>query len=79
MCPKFFTGEAVVGGDRKIRLRPFFQAVQITRFKIPSSGCKMIDPQRNAEPRGQIAEEELPNRGVRLQQLVDKSGIEQNI
>ena len=62
-----------------MRLRPLFEAVQVSRFKIPSGGCKMKDPQRDAEPRGQIAEEELPDRGLRLQQLVDKSGIEEDI
>ena len=68
-----------MGGDRKMRLRPLFEAVQVSRFKIPSGGCKMKDPQRDAEPRGQIAEEELPDRGLRLQQLVDKFGIEQDV
>lgn len=39
----------------------------------------MKDSQRDTEPRGQIAEEELPDRGLRLQQLVDKFGIEQDV
>lgn len=62
-----------------MRLRPLFDAVQVIRFKIPSGGRKMKDPQRDTEPHGQIAEKELPDRGLLFQQFVDKSGIEEDI
>lgn len=39
----------------------------------------MKDPQRDTEPHGQIAEKELPDRGLLFQQFVDKSGIEEDI
>ena len=68
--PEPFTVEAVVGGHGEESLCPFLQPPQIALLKISCRHGKVLDAQGDAEGGDQRAEEKIPNRRSRLQQVV---------